>query len=189
VRVLWSPCILTAAWEHQDVRDVVTQHRSVTSDPVFAVPRGLWHIFLSWRCSDGACSHITVITGVPASPMNVAAVNSHSQTQVSWDAAFDGGAPVLFFNVTVESMSSPLVKLSKVVYPPATGAMFAGLTPNASYTTTVVAVNAVGASMPAAFGPFRMKGRFVCDVTQVDCYRCPPLLICVCSTRIVHTGD
>lgn len=86
----------------------------------------------------------------PAAPSSVAAVAGDGSAQVSWSAPADGGSPITSYTVTPYQGGVAQSPTTVTGTPPAATATVSGLTNDTSYTFTVTAANAIGASAASA---------------------------------------
>lgn len=86
----------------------------------------------------------------PSAPSGVAAVAGDGSAQVSWSAPNDGGSPITSYTVTPYQGGVAQNPTTVTGTPPAASATVSGLTNDTSYTFTVTAANAIGASAASA---------------------------------------
>jgi putative nucleotidyltransferase with HDIG domain len=85
---------------------------------------------------------------VPAAPTGVTAIAGNGQASVSWIAPYNGGSPITSYTVAVYVNG---VKQRALTVPSSpTYQVITGLTNGTTYTFTVTANNAIGASPPSA---------------------------------------
>ncbi len=86
----------------------------------------------------------------PAAATNVLAVAGNGSAQVSWTAPSDGGSTITSYTVTPYAGGVAQSPTTVTGNPPSAGGNVTGLTNGTSYTFTVTAHNAVGASPASA---------------------------------------
>ena len=89
-------------------------------------------------------------TSAPLAPTGVSATAADAAAMVSWTAPSDGGSPITSYTVTPYVGATAQTPTTVSGSPPATSTTVAGLTNGTTYTFTVTATNAVGASPESA---------------------------------------
>ena len=114
-------------------------------------PPGHYMLFILNRSGTPSVANIVGLNQpttpvAPSAPTGVTATAGNGTAQVSWTAPNDGNSPITSYTVTPVAGSTTLTPTVITGNPPATAMTITGLTNGVSYTFTVTATNAVGAS-------------------------------------------
>ena len=87
---------------------------------------------------------------VPGAPVDVKATINVTDATINWSPPEAGTSSITSYTVTPYRNGSPLAEITTNGAPPATSAVFRGITSGGDYTFTVTATNSVGKSAPSA---------------------------------------
>lgn len=89
-------------------------------------------------------------TEVPGAPIDVKATVNVTDATITWISPVSGASSIKSYTVTPYRNGSPLAEITTTGAPPATSAVFRGITSGGDYTFTVTATNNLGQSIPSA---------------------------------------
>jgi Fibronectin type III domain len=150
-----DPTLITDNWWEQgdpdsDNKGLVTRGNHLLSDPG-AAPAAIVAAAGLEPAYRGLLDRPVARRSVPESPWRVATFAADGALYVAWNPTFaDNGSPLTSYEVTATGGPQPVtVTISAADVKRLGYAVVTGLTNGTAYTTTVRAVNAVGASLPS----------------------------------------